>query len=251
MTLTDLKAYFKSFSCKALTNSKKDLSDIQSFVCDIRNNTLADYLHNSALSDTKTGVNCTYLIRDNKGKVAAFFSIRCGITLELNNFDEEYEKLPKDHKLFVKDLYEAYKTKNSSNMYELIEKGKALFPNDIGKLEEIARQNKELESEKINTGNSDGDILYVENTHPAIEITNFCRNTAYTSEIIKDGKIGFGLFWEVIVPKILEINEKIGAEHLYLFAADKSDNEDEKKISIVLSKFTTFLFVRRFISHTA
>ena len=38
--------------------------------------------------------------------------------------------------------------------------------------------------------------------------------------------LGFGLLWEIIVPKIIEISERVGCKYLYLFAVDKSDGEE-------------------------
>ena len=43
-----------------------------------------------------------------------------------------------------------------------------------------------------------------------------------------DFPLGFGIFWEVIVPRILEITEHIGCQYLYLFAADHMEQADSK-----------------------
>ena len=43
-----------------------------------------------------------------------------------------------------------------------------------------------------------------------------------------DFPLGFGIFWEVIVPRILEITEHIGCQYLYLFAADHTEQEIAK-----------------------
>lgn len=40
--------------------------------------------------------------------------------------------------------------------------------------------------------------------------------------------LGFGLFWEKIVPIIEEISKKVGCKYLYLFAADETQKENDK-----------------------
>ncbi|MFQ7675495.1 MAG: hypothetical protein ACLRK3_12435 [Ruminococcus sp.] len=40
-----------------------------------------------------------------------------------------------------------------------------------------------------------------------------------------DFKLGVYVFWEIIVPHILEISELVGCKYVYLFAADRT-NED-------------------------
>ena len=42
--------------------------------------------------------------------------------------------------------------------------------------------------------------------------------------------LGFGLFWEVIVPLVYEITNKIGCKYLYLFAADQTSDKELKKL---------------------
>lgn len=240
MSIKEIRSYLNTFTCEVLTDSASDMSDIQDFICDIRNNTLEEYLHNDAINDSKNGLNKVFIIRDEERKIAAFFSLRCGMALELNPLDEEYEQLSETQKIYVRDLFEARKNPNNMYYYELLKHGEKLFPSVIGDLQKIVERNKKIESDRINTGESEGAILYVENCHPAIEIQHFCRNTAYTSTKLVKGKIGFGLFWEVIVPKIMEISSEIGAEYLYLFAADKSDNEEDEKLVTYYRDALTF-----------
>ena len=41
--------------------------------------------------------------------------------------------------------------------------------------------------------------------------------------VIEPFKIGVYIFWELIVPCLLDISEKVGCKYIYLFAADNSD----------------------------
>ena len=45
--------------------------------------------------------------------------------------------------------------------------------------------------------------------------------------------LGFGLFWEQIVPTILDITKRVGCKYIYLFAADRTEEfevSDMKKL---------------------
>lgn len=70
-------------------------------------------------------------------------------------------------------------------------------------------------------------IHRVINTYPAIELVEFCRNEN-TTEIWKSmnvgRKLGECVFWHFIVPKVLNTQEIVGCQYLYLFAADVSDD---------------------------
>ena len=57
---------------------------------------------------------------------------------------------------------------------------------------------------------------------------HFCKNEMYIPDEHLDFPLGFGIFWEVIVPRILEITEHIGCQYLYLFAADHTEQADSK-----------------------
>lgn len=62
-----------------------------------------------------------------------------------------------------------------------------------------------------------------------IEIVHFCANDAvrhlWNKDIIGQ-KLGTVVFWYFIVPKVLELMNIVGCEYIFLFAADKSENEE-------------------------
>ena len=41
-----------------------------------------------------------------------------------------------------------------------------------------------------------------------------------------DIPLGFGIFWEIIVPIIIDITKKVGCKYVYLFAADKTEGQN-------------------------
>ena len=63
----------------------------------------------------------------------------------------------------------------------------------------------------------------VQDTFPAIDIKFLGRNKEYKPEIQLDFRLGVYVFWEMIVPHLLEIAEKVGCKYIYLFAADNTE----------------------------
>lgn len=60
-----------------------------------------------------------------------------------------------------------------------------------------------------------------------------CKNESYMEPENLGVPLGFGIFWEVIVPRILKITKQIGCKYIYLFAADNSEefgDSDIKKL---------------------
>lgn|GEM_PF-4278859 len=88
-------------------------------------------------------------------------------------------------------------------------------------------------------------INSVQICHSAIELTHFCRNENYkaNNNILNIVPLGYGLFWEQIVPLVLNISEQIGCKYLYLFAADKSEKlNDKAKQKSLISYYNSLNF---------
>ncbi len=85
---------------------------------------------------------------------------------------------------------------------------------------------------KKNYGTIDS-TLQVGTCYSAIELQHFCKNENYIPEIepeLLQVPFGFGIFWEVIVPEIFKITDKVGCKYLYLFAADNTENFSIQKL---------------------
>ena len=66
-------------------------------------------------------------------------------------------------------------------------------------------------------------------TYPAIEVVEFCANENGRSAWKHLGinrKMGECVFWHCIVPKLIKVQEVIGCQYVYLFAADSSLDGD-------------------------
>lgn len=75
-------------------------------------------------------------------------------------------------------------------------------------------------------------VQQVQETFPAIDIKFLGRNKNYKPEIQLDFKLGVYVFWEIIVPHLLELADMVGCKYIYLFAADNSEEEESKLIEI-------------------
>ena len=108
----------------------------------------------------------------------------------------------------------------NSGMYDLKEM-EYLFKIASNRID-LKMEDKELQDNKY--------TLKVEECYSAIEIHHFCRNSMYKINEKIGIPLGFGLFWEVIVPLVYDITNQVGCKYLYLFAADQSANEEVKKL---------------------
>ena len=229
MTIEEVREYYKLFKCEVLTTSDANKSEIQDFSSKIRKNNLEGYLKDHAWEHDQEGVTRVYLVRDPVGKIVLFFSLKCGAVFTTYQLDDDFRKLNDAEKAYVKELVGAHSNKDSDLLETTFEIGKSLFPDKYDLLQKIAwhRYKSKKESHEVNDFHN---VMKVEECYAAVELQHFCRCDDYVPEIETGFPLGFGLFWEKIVPIIEEITEKVGCEYFYLFAADRSDNPEDRKL---------------------
>lgn len=194
-----------------------------------QNKTLTHILHHKATTKDASGETAYYLVKTKQGEVLLYFSLKCGELFE----DLDIRKLELAAK--TRDaLYTITKSNDSSSqeyknaetfINSNIEDIKNILPNIDNYLRKKGLYNKELQKE-INSK-----IQRVLTTYPAIEIVEFCSNEN-TRDIWKgiglpeSKKMGECVFWFHIVPILQKIQDLIGCQYVYLFAADSSYDED-------------------------
>lgn len=211
-SIDEVKKFFDSFICVPL----RDLSDIDnklaSFSSTFRNNTLGDYLKNEAVDDDMDGKTCVYTILEPESQsIVCFFSLRCGAVFDTHEEDDALRELDTDELYLLKELEKARNTdiKTYAQMSQLYRQE---HPNGDMIIKIVERRAIRIKDE---TASSCIDVM---NSHPSIEIQHFCRcdDHIYTlPEEIKKFPLGFGLFWQKIVPIIKNISTLIGCEYLY------------------------------------
>lgn len=207
-----------------MTSRENNKGIITEFQSQRNNNTLGNYLKNSAWNEDLDGETRIYLVKDSDGCVALFFSLKCGLLFSKN----QYDKLGDDERAFVDMIVDAKRNNDQETINSYYEYGSLEF-SDIDRLFEVAE--KRIHSKKEAQELGDGkNTLKVAECFSGIELRHFCRNENYQVPFDLKTPLGFGIFWEVIVREILKITQKIGCKYLYLFAADKTENSDIKKL---------------------
>ena len=127
-------------------------------------------------------------------------------------------------------MIEAKKAKDQKSQDKMYEAGLSMYDlKECNRLFNIAdrRLERKLESKAIGQSES---TINVQNCISAIELGHLCKNERYSLPEDITIPLGFGVFWEVIVPIVIEITKKIGCKYLYLYAADKTEQKDAKKL---------------------
>ena len=88
----------------------------------------------------------------------------------------------------------------------------------------------------IEIGQSENTIN-VPNCISAIELRHLCKNENFIVQEEVDIPLGFGSFWEIIVPIIIDITKKVGCKYVYLFAADKTEGQNEIEMKKLISYY--------------
>jgi hypothetical protein len=231
MTIDEIKSYFENhFHVERLTSEVDNRDLIRYFEAPKKGFKLGEYLHEKAWTDDLEGETKVYLIKDDKGFLVAFFSVKCGLLYD----NHEYEKLKGDELEFVNLVLEQYKMG--------LPEGNDTIQAYYNYYDQIADERKDMlievalqqydEYEEVRMSQDGSSIKRVHETYSAIEIAHFCKNVHYKYDIntMQGVSLGSGLFWMKIIPKIRQAISVVGCKYLYLFAADNSDYEETKSL---------------------
>ncbi len=220
----DEREYFKRFYVELLTSNADNLQEIEHFSATENGKNLELYLKNKAWDADSEGETKVYLVKDEEDSIALFFSVKCGLLYKKYQYDE----LDEDKQMFVDMLLDAMRQKDNDTLANYYESGMYTY-SEMDNLFNIAHRRMELKLEEGQLQDG-GYTLKVEECYPAIEIQHFCRNSGYSDNEYMDVPLGFGIFWEKIVPLICEIAGRIGCKYLYLFAADRTSDKEIRKL---------------------
>jgi len=202
--------------CERFYGSQEQLKVLQSFEC---KNDVARGLVEAAKvyssSDEKSTL-AYYLVRDRDNVGYMFFSLRAGLLFD-------YEAWGR----IAVEIAAAEEKKKSAEEAADIETFKAAKRTSSDLNAQSERLSKDCESET-----RDG-IIRVKRTFGGIELVHFCKNDKIVGKWrsmtpcmgTPVRRMGEVLFWYFVVTKILEALKVIGAEVVYLFAADSTDDE--------------------------
>lgn len=234
ITTNERREYFRGFKCEVLTAKAENKVKIGEFVSKKADNSLETYIRdvNKAWSEDSGGETRVYLIKDKSDNIALFFSLKCGLLVG-ENLDE---KLSDEDKMFVEAVMEVKRQKDDDAICRMYEAGESIYGTDVDRLFYLADERLETKTEAAEIGQSENTIN-VPNCISAIELRHLCRNENFQIPPELGVPLGFGLFWEVIVPVIIDITQKVGCKYLYLFAADKSEEREDREIKKLISYY--------------
>lgn len=210
-----------------LTSNKINQSVVKEFNACKQGKRLEKYLHDNAWEEDISGGTKVYLVKDKKtGVTVFFFALKSGLLYRAIDADEhdlsmkEKEILDlcvKSHfdtpgELTIDDVFSWYEdeTFDKDRLRKLIEERIDLKANAKLDLEQTAEQNN---------------IMRVAKTFPGIVLTHFCKSEDNPFSKLLAFPLGFYVFWEIIVKKVLYISSILGCQYLYLFAADDTEPE--------------------------
>lgn len=227
ISMDEGRAFFREFHCEQLTSNEKNKILIQSFQSKNNNDDLEDYLLNEkrAWANDLDGETRVYLIKDMAGSIACYFSLKCGLVVG----DKLDEQLSDEERSILEPYIEAKKDGDEETERQLYDAISALFPERAEALFTIALNRLERKTEAIEIGQSKNTIN-VPMCYSGIELKHLCRNENYKPVKDINVPLGFGFFWEKIVPIVVEISKKVGCKYLYIFAADNSKKENDKGV---------------------
>lgn len=204
------KQTLKSLECLRINSDEKILRDIDNFD-NFKNSALVERIQGPAFDEDASGETAYYIIRSADGEIFAYFSIKCGLLFDKHG---DLEIIDSKKKLGVL----LQKRKLLSDNQDLRKNIKESLDNEIALIKDSLKR-------WIQIDENDAVHKRVAKTYSGIEICHFCVNDNSREAWNKLGfsdrnRQGVTLFWNNIVPKILELSEEVGIQFLYLFAAD-------------------------------
>lgn len=180
-----------------------------------------------AFDKDEEGNAAYYVVKTSSGELLLYFSLKCGELFEKLDM-EKMQLAPriKDsvYKIQNKEEFSEEEVKAASDfIHENREKIKIVLPN----IESYLKKKDDFKADinvELNT-----EMQRVLRTYPAIEVVEFCANEkgrAAWRRMGIDRKMGECVFWHCIVPKLKKVQDEVGCQYVYLFAADSSLDGD-------------------------
>lgn len=224
------EAVLDRFTCQRLTDDRKNNLLVWEFHSR-RGRGLADKLKFDAWQEDTEGIPAAYyVIKAPSGRIAMFFSLKCGTLCDPGYVAQVMESYHRNEEL-ITALKEMHSYDDALDYIEEIRSTTTFpvewSPDDIfEEVRDIYQTKRKLKKEKKSEPSDK--ILRVDVAFPAIELVHFCVNDLVRDEWKALGLgrgLGETMFWKFVLPKMLEINRLVGSEYAYLFAADTSRSE--------------------------
>lgn len=219
--------------CERLRDNPNSSVLIQDFENE-KGTLIVDYLKRYGLKEDMEGTTAFYIVRNKQNDVFMFFSLKCGELFDPLFDENEIEAGYEEYLLILQALKNVESNEDAKN--RAIEKIKEISDTKgismQNALNLILRETKTkhrmlsvLNKEREAEGNEK--IARVSKTYPGIELVHFCTNDR-AKKIWESYNLGHPLgeviFWKKIVPKFFAVQNIVGCEYAFLFAADLSED---------------------------
>lgn len=247
MRITDeQKGILDELICERLRDNPNSSTLIQNFE-NKRGTLIVDYLKQHGMKEDMEGSTAFYIVRNKNNDVLMFFSLKCGELFDPLFDETEIEAGYEEHLLIIQALRNVESNEEAKNRaFEKIKEISETKGISIRTaLELILKETKTkqikmsfLSKEKEIEGNEK--VSRVNKTYPGIELVHFCTNDN-AKAVWKSYGLGHSLgeviFWKKIVPKFFEVQNIVGCEYAFLFAADLSEDRTLINYYDVILKF--------------
>ena len=186
---------------------------------------MEQFLKETAWEEDLNGGTKVYLVKDNQsGAIVFFFALKAGL-LYRDISDDDYELSEKEREIL--NLCLEHYLENDQNFIE----DEILNWYDDNALDKDKLRRILLEKLKVksaaksdqNRTEEGPNIVRVSKTFPGIVLTHFCKGNDACLQQSLSFPLGFYVFWEIVIQKVLKISSMLGCQYLYLFAADHTE----------------------------
>lgn len=227
------KNLLDSFKCERLSANAVNEELIKSFTSK-RGSSLVSYFKSFGLQEDAVGKTTYYVIKNAENEVMMFFSLKCGALfdplLDENEVKQDFQRLLILLQAIENANGDNEETEEAVAILTKYQVGDRISNEDFSSLvlRKASRKKdflKQLFGDKEREQNDK--IFRVQSTHPGIELVHFCTNDNM-KEKWKTYNLGHPmgetLYWMFIAPKFFEVQEIVGCEFAFLFAADLSED---------------------------
>ncbi len=225
MRITDEQLkLLNNLRCERLSSDEMNLRLVGTFI-NYRNESIANVLRNEAYSEDEDGCVAYYIVKNELGEILFFFSLKNGMLYD-QHLDEKTIKLLKKLYKYLEELDADLELGDADRIVIKALKEKVRSRKGLTKaeLERIPNKNSKILEDLEQELNKN--ITHVGKTYSGVELVHFCSNSATDASWKSLGfpkDRGSIVFWQFIIPIVLEVRKLVGCEYLFLFAADLSE----------------------------
>lgn len=222
-----------SFKCERLSANAVNEELIKSFTSR-RGSSLVSYFKQFGVQEDNEGKTTYYIIKNSENEVLMFFSLKCGALfdplLDENEVEQDFQRLLVLLQAIENANGDHTETMEAAAILAKYQVGDRISIDDFNNIVRRKALKKQKFLEKLfgdkETEENDK-IFRVQSTHPGIELVHFCTNDN-VKEKWKSYNLGHPmgetLYWKFIAPKFFDVQNIVGCEYAFLFAADLSED---------------------------